>query len=102
MTAQPIEDPCDPLMILRNLPEQERDEFLRQYHAAIDAAYDPAGYEQLRRLLHIWNLTVVATNRPGYYEELATVRAGTASTMPISDAIPDWTARAAEARNRQR
>jgi len=43
MTAQPTEDPSDPLVILRDLPERERAEFLRQYHAAVDAAHDPAG-----------------------------------------------------------
>jgi hypothetical protein len=102
MTAQPIEDPTDPLAILRNLPARERDEFLRQYHEAVDAAHDPAGYERLRHLLQVWSLTVIATSQPGYYEELEAVRAGTAQTMPISDAIPDWDARVSEARNRKR
>jgi hypothetical protein len=77
VNAQPIEDPSDPVVILRSLPEQERGEFLRQYHAAVDAAHDPAGYEQLRRLLRVWSLTVVATNQPGYYDDIAAVRAGT-------------------------
>jgi len=27
-----VEDPNDPAVILRDLPEQERAEFLRQYH----------------------------------------------------------------------
>jgi Family of unknown function (DUF6247) len=89
MTAQPIEDPSDPLVILRNLPEPERDEFLRQYHAAVDAAHDPAGYEQLRHLLQVWSLAVIATNQPGYYEELAAARSGAAPTVPITDAIPE-------------
>jgi len=60
MTAQPTEDPADPLVILRDLPEREREELLRQYHRAVDAAHDPAGYQQLRRLLHVWSLTAVA------------------------------------------
>jgi hypothetical protein len=30
VTAQPMEDPADPLVILRDLPEGERGEFLRQ------------------------------------------------------------------------
>jgi hypothetical protein len=101
MTAQPIEDPSDPLVIMRDLPERERGEFLRQYQAAVDAARDPAGYEQLRRLLHVWSLTVVATHQPGYYDELAAVRAGTASTVPVSDAIPDWAERLAALRDRR-
>lgn len=72
MSAQPIEehDPRDPQVILDALPERERDEFLRQYHDAVDAAHDPAGYKQLQRILHAWSLAVVATNEPGYYEAL--------------------------------
>jgi hypothetical protein len=95
MTAQPMEDSADPLVILKDLPDQERGEFLRQYHAAVDAAHDPAGYQQLRRLLHVWNLTALATSRPGYYEEIAAVRAGTAATVPVAEAIPDWDERVA-------
>ena len=95
MTAQPIENPSDPVVILRDLPERERDEFLRQYHEAVEAAHEPAGYERLRNLLHVWSLTVIATNRPGYYEELAAVRDGTSSTVAVSEAIPDWADRLA-------
>lgn len=53
MSAEPVqaEDPNDPEVILRNLPEQERAHFLRQYHEAVDAAHDPAGYRRLQRLL---------------------------------------------------
>jgi hypothetical protein len=36
---------------------------------------------------------------PGYYEELAAARAGTATTVPVTDAIPDWAERAAGARD---
>ena len=101
VTAPQTEDPADPLVILRDLPEQEREEFLRQYHRAVDAAHDPAGYQQLRRLLHVWSLTAIAAGQPGYYEELAAARAGTATTVPVTDAIPDWTERAAAARDRR-
>ena len=88
-------------MILRDLPEPEREEFLRQYHRAVDAARDPAGYQQLRRLLHVWRLTAIAIVQPGYYEELAAAHAGTATTVPVTDAIPDWTERVAAARDRR-
>lgn len=100
MTAQPTEDPADPLVILRDLPEPEREEFLRQYHRAVEAARDPAGYQQLRRLLHVWSLTAIAVGQPGYYEELAAAHAGTATTVPVTDAIPDWTERVAAAKDR--
>ncbi|HEY0999863.1 MAG TPA: DUF6247 family protein [Streptosporangiaceae bacterium] len=101
MTAQPTEDAADPLVILRDLPEREREEFLRQYHRAVDAAHDPAGYQHLRRLLHVWSLTAIASQQPGYYEELAAARAGTAMTVPVTDAIPDWPERVAAARDRR-
>ena|SRR5690242_7613447 len=90
-----VEDPEDPEAILRDLPERERAQFLRQYHEAVDAAHDPAGY---RRLLHAWRLTVTATGRPGYYEELEAVRDGTARTTPAEEAIPGWQERLAAAR----
>ena len=99
MTARPTENPADPLMILRDLPARERKEFLRQYHQAVDAAHDPAGYQ--RRLLHVWSLTSIAARQPGYYEELAAARAGTATTAPVTDAIPDWSERIAAAKGRQ-
>jgi Family of unknown function (DUF6247) len=101
VTAQPTEDPTDPLVILRDLPEREHEEFLRQYHRAVDAAHDPAGYQHLRRLLHVWSLTAIAAGQPGYYEELAAARAGSATTVPVADAIPDWSERVTVARDRR-
>ena len=100
MTAQPTEDPCDPRVIVQNLDERERDVFLRQYHQAVDAAHDLAGYQRLRHLLHVWSLTVIATNQPGYPEEVAAARSGALQTVPISEAIPDWAERLA-ARTKQ-
>jgi hypothetical protein len=79
--------------------EPVRAEFVRQYHEAIDATHDPRGYrELLQRLLHAWRLTVIATSQPGYYEELAAVRNGTAQTRPAEEAFPDWQQRLAAAR----
>lgn len=101
VSAQPTEDPTDPRIILRDLPEREHEEFLHQYHQAVDAAHDLAGYQHLRRLLHVWSLTAIASSQPGYYEELAAAHAGTATTVPVTDAIPDWAERAAAARNRR-
>jgi hypothetical protein len=95
------EDPNDPEMILRDLPEQERPQFLRQYHEAVDAAHDLAGYRSLRRLLHAWRLTAIATKTDGYYEELDAVRSGSAQTVPAEDAIPGWHERLAAVRARR-
>jgi hypothetical protein len=100
MPAEPVqaEDPNDPEVILRDLPEQEREEFLRQYHLAVDCAHDPAGYRRLRQLLHAWRLTVIATSEAGYHEELEAVRSGTARTRPAEEVVPDWEKRLAAAR----
>lgn len=78
---------------------REREEFLRLYQR-VNAAYDPAGCQRMRRILHVWSLTAIAARQPGYYEELAADRAGTATTAPIADAILDWAERAA-ARERE-
>ncbi len=104
MSAEPVqvEDPDDPVVILRDLPEQERGQFLRQYREAVDVAHDPVGYRQLRQLLHAWRLTVIATSRAGYYEELEAVRSGTARTTPAEEAIPEWHERLAAARAQAR
>ena len=59
------------------------------------------GYQPSRRLLHVWSLTVVAAGQPGYYEELAAARAGTATTVPVTDAILDSAERVAAARDRR-
>lgn len=100
MSAEPVhvEEPDDPEVILRDLPERERAQFLHQYHEAVDAAHDPAGYRQLRRLLHAWRLAVTATRQAGYYEELDAVRNGTAQTTAAETAIPGWQERLAAAR----
>jgi Family of unknown function (DUF6247) len=100
MSAEPVqdEDPNDPLVILRDLPEQERAQFLRQYHEAVDAAHNPAGYRRLQRLLRTWRLTAITTSSPGYYEEIEAVRTGAARTVPADEAIPGWQERLAEAR----
>ena len=104
MVAVPVhaEEPDDPEVILRELPERERAEFLRQYHEAVDAAHDLAGYRRLRSLLHVWQLAVIATRQPGYYEELRAVRDGVARTTPADEAIPGWNELLAAARAHRR
>ncbi len=100
MSAEPVQgqDPYNPQAILRDLPEQECGQFLQQYHEAVDAAHDLAGYRRLQRLLHAWRLTIIATSRVGYSEELEAVRDGTARTIPADEAIPGWQERLAAAR----
>jgi len=72
---------------LHALPERERGEFLRQYHDAVDAAHDPAGYKQLQRVLHTWSLAVVATNKSGYYEALEDAKDGVGEYVAWEDVV---------------
>lgn len=104
MSADSIrdEDPLDPQVILRNLPEREQAQFLRQYHEAVDAALDPAGYRRLQQVLRVWSLTAIATSGAGYYEELDAVREGTARTVPAADAVAGWDERIGAARAHRR
>lgn len=90
MTAQPVhdEDPQDPQVILRELPERERPEFLRQYREAAQAALvNVAQYKALQRLLHRWSLVAIAANRPGYYEEIEKAKAGLGGKVSFEEAI---------------
>jgi hypothetical protein len=93
MTAEPIgdEDPSDPQVILRDLPETEHAEFLRQYHQAVDAAREPEGYQRLRFVLRAWSVRAKVVSRPGYYEQRDARRAaiadGTLQTVDFFDAL---------------
>ncbi|GAA0326958.1 DUF6247 family protein [Actinoallomurus spadix] len=110
MTAQPVEqyeDPHDPQVILGDLPRREHPLFLKQYHEAVDAAHDPAGYKRLQAVLRHWSITARALNKalkenPNYYEDLAAevegVRNGTVQTVPLDVVIPDRAERVAEER----
>jgi hypothetical protein len=65
VSAEPVsvDDRRDPLVILRDLPERERVQFLRQYHEALEAARDPAAYRRLQRVLHVWSFAVAGAAR---------------------------------------
>jgi hypothetical protein len=90
MVAQPVEhheDPLDPQRILRELPGQERANFLAAYREALDGARDPAGWGNLRRVLRLWSGMVIAMNRPGFYEAQEAALAGTGGGMLLEDYI---------------
>ncbi len=85
-------------MILRDLPERERDYWLAQYREALEAARDPAGYPRLQMILRVGHLMTIACNRPGYYEAMEAARNGTESGIPAEDVFPDWDERLEAAR----
>jgi hypothetical protein len=90
MAAEPVEhyeDPLDPQRILRELPGQERADFLAAYREALDGARDPAGWGNLRRVLRLWSGMVIAANRPGFYEAQEAALTGTGGGMLLEDYI---------------
>ena len=100
MAAAPLpevpEDREDPAVILRDLPERERDLFLGQYRESVEEAQDPAGYARLRKFLHDWSIRVIACNSPGYYERTDPDRVKEPG-IPIEEVFPDWPERLAAA-----
>ncbi|HMH92272.1 MAG TPA: DUF6247 family protein [Streptosporangiaceae bacterium] len=91
------DDPEDPQVILRDLPERERDTFLAQYREAAEGSVNPAGYQRLRQVLHIWSLAVIACNSPGYYDR--TSSGGIREPgIPAEEVFPDWNERIEAAR----
>jgi hypothetical protein len=89
MSAQPAEhpDPLDPQRILDELPEDERGAFLSQYREAVEAARDPAGWQQLRRVLRLWSYHAQAAQDPGYWQALDTARRPVGGGMLLKDAV---------------
>jgi hypothetical protein len=93
MSAQPIEyeDPQDPQVILRVLPEAQRPVFLAQYRDAVLAAAEPAGYKELTRVLKGWAHIAWTFTQPGYREsvdaDVAAFKAGTLRSVPFDEAI---------------
>ena len=77
MSEMPLRDgpgAPDPEDILLRLPEAERELFLAEYRAALDAAHEVWRYRQLQEVLTRWNLVAIATSQPGYAEALAEAR----------------------------
>ena len=89
MSAEPVEreDPLDPQRILDELPADEREYFLDQYHEALERARDPLGWKQLRRVLRLWKFHADAVGDPGYQEALAAARGPVSGGMPLEDAV---------------
>ena len=89
MSAQPAEreDPLDPQRILDQLPVDERGYFLGQYREAVENAFDPAGWKQLRRVLRLWRSHADAVKGPGYREALDAARGPASGGMPLEDAV---------------
>ncbi|WP_214409900.1 DUF6247 family protein [Sphaerisporangium fuscum] len=95
MTAEPLhDDGYDPTEILRALPEAWHEQFLGEYHQALDAAHEVWRFRQLRELLHAWRLRAVAFSTPGFESAAQAVREGRSGEfVPAEQAVPGWAER---------
>lgn len=86
--------PQDPGEILRLLPATWREQFLSEYHSALDAAHDVWRFGELRDVLHLWRLRSVAYSEPGFEAALRAARDDrTDEFVPAAQAIPGWSDR---------
>ncbi|WP_119727569.1 DUF6247 family protein [Thermomonospora amylolytica] len=92
MTAEPIDHgPLNPEDILRRLPADERDRFLREYHSALDAAHELWRFRQLQDVLRLWHLRAVAYAQPDFADRTEQARTGDpVAFVPAAEAIPGW------------
>jgi hypothetical protein len=90
MTAQPIheEDPRDPAIILRILPEREHARFLAEYEAvAVAAAHEVWRYKDLQEFLSRWALLAAAYSKPDFYDRMADVEAGVGEYVSMDEVV---------------
>ncbi|MFC6161275.1 DUF6247 family protein [Kribbella jiaozuonensis] len=92
MTAQPMQSsPEDPSEILRLLPARWHEQFLSEYHSALDAAHEVWRFQQLRDVLQLWRMRAVAYSAPGFDEAMQATREDrTDEFVPAEQAIPGW------------
>ncbi|GAA1534796.1 DUF6247 family protein [Kribbella lupini] len=92
MTAQPVQGPGDdPAEILRVLPQRWHEQFLTEYHQALDAAHEVWRFRQLRDVLHAWQLRAVAYSNPAFDEAAAAARESRDEEfVPADQVLPGW------------
>ncbi|WP_248961708.1 DUF6247 family protein [Sphaerisporangium perillae] len=95
MTAEPLHDAGDdPAEILRVLPETWHEQFLGEYHRALDAAHEVWRFHQLRDLLHVWRLRAVAFSNPDFESAAQAARERRSEEfVPAENVIPGWNGR---------
>ena len=95
MAAQPMQrSPDDPSEILRQLPGKWHEQFLAEYHGALDAAHEIWRFQELRQVLRLWRLRAVAYSDPGYEQALQATREGRDEEfVPADQVIPGWSVR---------
>lgn len=103
VSAEPLfeHDPDSPEEILRVLPEEYHEEFLREYEwALVSALKNHRNYAQLRRKLRLWRLRADAYSDPRFMDEFEQARhaletGDLADFAPAEQVLgPDWAERA--------
>ena len=91
MTAQPVHGaPDDPAEILRVLPQRWHEQFLSEYHGALDAAHEVWRFQQLRDVLHLWSLRAVAYSNPRFDEAAQAARENRSDEFVPAEHVPGW------------
>lgn len=92
MTAEPLQAAWDdPAEILRALPAKWHEQFLSEYHAALDAAHEVWRFQQLREVLHLWRLSAIAFANPDFEAARQDAREGREEDfIPAEEVIPGW------------
>jgi hypothetical protein len=95
MTAQPMPGWLDdPGEILRLLPAKWHEQFLTEYHGALDAAHEVWRFQQLLDVLHLWTLRAVAYSGPGFDQAMQATREDQGEEfVPAEQVIPGWSDR---------
>jgi hypothetical protein len=103
VSAEPLfeHDPDSPEEILRVLPEEYHDEFLREYEwALVSALKDHLNYVHLRGKLRLWRLRAETYRDPRFMDEFeraahALETGDLANFVPAEQVLgPDWAERA--------
>lgn len=84
----------DPAQILRALPAQWHEQFLDDYHNALDAAHEVWRFHQLTDVLHVWRLRAAAFSNPTFESAAQAAREGRSEEfVPAERVIPGWAER---------
>lgn len=95
MSAQPVEqpgnDPRDPAVIVERLPEQVREQFLREYEAAMTAAaHEVWRYKEVQKLLQQWSLLAAAYSKTDFLDRAEDVKHGRGEYVPLDEVVAKY------------
>lgn len=83
--ADPSPSPLDPVRILAELPEGDREDFRAAYREAVAGAADPEGFAGLMRILRLWSMRAPVMSEPWYAEAREHARGPVDGGMLLDD-----------------